>query len=193
MSDPTVPQATGAGPAAGRAMPSQAQLAAIQLVLFDVDGVLTDGRIWFDADGHEYKSFHVQDAAGIVYWHRSGGLSGFLSGRGGTSVEKRAHDLGIHEVLLKRLDKATALAELLQRRALPASAVAYVGDDLLDLPVLERVGFAVTVPEGRDEVKARVHYVTRRAAGFGAAREVIELLLRARGVFDAIVSREGRA
>lgn len=174
-------------------MPSRSELAAIRLVLFDVDGVLTDGRIWFDRDGHEYKSFHVQDAAGIVYWHRSGGLSGFLSGRGGATVEQRARDLGIHEVLLKRLDKQEAFAELLQRRSLPASAVAYVGDDLLDLPVLDQVGFAATVPEGRDEVKARVHYVTRRPAGFGAAREVVEVLLRARGAFDAIVARGGRA
>ena len=111
-------------------MPNQAVLAGIRMLLLDVDGVLTDGRIHFDVEGREYKSFHVHDAAGIIYWHRAGGLSGFLSGRGGHVVERRAKELGVHEVILGRIDKADAFADLLQRHELRAEQVAYVGDDL---------------------------------------------------------------
>ncbi len=176
----------------GRPRPDDRTLAAIRLLLLDVDGVLTDGRIHFDRDGKEYKSFHVHDAAGLVYWHRSGGQSGFLSGRGGEVVERRARELGVHEVVLSRVDKAVAFQEILQRRGLEPVQVAYVGDDLLDLPVLRQVGFAATVPEARPELAPAVHYVSHRAAGFGAARDVVEELLRARGAWDAVVRGEGR-
>jgi 3-deoxy-D-manno-octulosonate 8-phosphate phosphatase (KDO 8-P phosphatase) len=177
---------------AGRALPPESALAAVRLLLLDVDGVLTDGRIWFDHEGREYKSFHVHDAAGIVYWHRSGGRSGFLSGRGADVVRRRAQELGVHEVVLGCTDKGAALADVLARQGLSAAEVAYVGDDLLDLPVLRAVGFAATVPEGRPEVRAAAHYVTAARAGIGAVREVVELLLRARGAFDAIVQKGGR-
>ena len=183
---------TRSNPVPGRSRPDRALLAAIELLLVDVDGVLTDGRIWFDPDGREYKTFHVHDAAGLVYWHRSGGRSGFLSGRGGHVVEARAKELGVHEVILRRTDKATAFAEVLARQQLDASRVAYVGDDLLDLPVLRACGFAATVPQARPEVFAAVHFVTERAAGFGAVRDVVDELLRARGVFDRIVDKDGR-
>jgi 3-deoxy-D-manno-octulosonate 8-phosphate phosphatase (KDO 8-P phosphatase) len=176
---------------AGLPLPPRAALAAIELLLLDVDGVLTDGRIHFDHDGREYKSFHVQDAAGIVYWHRSGGLSGFVSGRGGEDVERRARELGVHEVHLKTLAKGAILRDILQRRGLQPAQVGCVGDDLLDLQILRHVGFAATVPEGRDEVKQCCHYVAARPAGFGAVRDVIELLLRARGAWAGIVAREG--
>jgi 3-deoxy-D-manno-octulosonate 8-phosphate phosphatase (KDO 8-P phosphatase) len=178
---------------AGRAMPSAESLQRVKLLLLDVDGVLTDGRIHFDAEGREYKSFHVHDAAGIVYWHRSGGHSGFLSGRGGHVVERRAQELGVHEVVLGRVDKLDAFEEILSRQGLRAEEVAYVGDDLLDLPVMQRVAFAATVPQGRAEVRQAAHYVTPSAAGFGAARDVIEVLMRAQGHWEAIVARGGRA
>jgi 3-deoxy-D-manno-octulosonate 8-phosphate phosphatase (KDO 8-P phosphatase) len=179
-------------PTPGRACPDRKVLAAIEFLLFDVDGVLTDGRVHFHADGSEYKSFHVHDAAGIVYWHRRGGRSGFLSGRGGEVVERRARELGVHEVVLRRVDKWQAFQELLQRQQLDPSRVAYVGDDLLDLPVLRAVALAATVPEARPEVLAVAHFVASRPAGFGAARDVIEALLRARGCWDEIVRAEGR-
>ena len=179
-------------PVPGRPRPDRALLAAIEFLLLDVDGVLTDGRIWFDADGREYKQFHVQDAAGLVYWHRSGGRSGFLSGRGGHVVEARAKELGVHEVVLKRTDKRAAFHEILARQQLEPARVAYVGDDLLDLPVLRECGFAATVPQARREVIAECHFVSERDAGFGAVRDVIEELLRARGVFDDIVRKGGR-
>jgi 3-deoxy-D-manno-octulosonate 8-phosphate phosphatase (KDO 8-P phosphatase) len=173
-------------------MPDRAVLAGIRMLLLDVDGVLTDGRIHFDHDGREYKSFHVHDAAGLVYWHRSGGLSGFLSGRGGDVVERRARELEVTEVILHRTDKLAAFRELLERQRLTAAEVAYVGDDLLDLPVLRAAGFAATVPEARPEVLATAQFVTRRAAGFGAARDVIEELLRARGKWQDVVGKEGQ-
>jgi 3-deoxy-D-manno-octulosonate 8-phosphate phosphatase (KDO 8-P phosphatase) len=184
---------TGSPEAPGRARPDDRALAAIDFLLLDVDGVLTDGRVHFHRDGTEYKAFHVHDASGLVYWHRSGGHSGFLSGRGGEVVERRARELGVHEVILRRVDKLAAFRELLQRRGLDAKRVAYVGDDLLDLPVLREVGFAATVPEARAEVFANVHFVARRPAGFGAARDVIEELLRAKGAWDTIVRGEGRS
>lgn len=184
---------TSKTPAPGRPMPDGVALADVRMLLMDVDGVLTDGRIWTDAEGHEYKSFHVHDAAGLHYWHRSGGLSGLLSGRGGRAVEQRARQLHIHEVVLDRVDKAAAFAELLERQKLEPHQVAYVGDDLLDVPVLLAAGFAATVPEARAEVAAAAHFVTTRSAGFGAARDVIEQLLRARGDWDAIVNGEAPA
>ena len=125
----------------GRQRPDDEALRQIEFLLLDVDGVLTDGRVHFDFEGREYKSFHVHDAAGIVYWHRAGGRSGFLSGRGGEIVARRAEELGVHEVVLGRIDKAAAFDELLARQQITPERVAYVGDDLLDLPVLRRVGF----------------------------------------------------
>ena len=183
---------TSVSPQPGRPRPDDRVLAAIDFLLLDVDGVLTDGRIHFDRDGKEYKSFHVHDASGLVYWHRSGGLSGLLSGRGGDVVEMRARELGIHEVILKRVDKKAAFHELLQRRALVPQRIAYVGDDLLDLPILREVAFAATVPEARPEVLAISQFVARRPAGFGAVRDVVEELLRAKGAWDAVVRNEGR-
>lgn len=187
MTRPTDKQATDA-PATGRTRPDDGVLRQIRMLLLDVDGVLTDGRIWIDAEHREYKSFHVHDAAGLYYWRRSGGLSGFLSGRGGHAVEWRARELHVDEVILNRVDKDAAFDELLARRELDPAQVAYVGDDVLDLPVLQRVGFAATVPEARDEVLAAAHFVTARSAGCGAVRDVIEELLKARGEWAAIAT-----
>jgi 3-deoxy-D-manno-octulosonate 8-phosphate phosphatase (KDO 8-P phosphatase) len=179
------------GTEGGRRLPPRALLHDIELLLLDVDGVLTDGRIHFDRDGQEYKSFHVHDSAGIVYWHRCGRKSGFLSGRGGDVVMRRAQELAVQEIHLGKIDKARVLDEILQRCNLRQEQVAYVGDDLLDLPVLMRVGFAATVPECRAEVREHVHFVTRRSAGFGAVRDVIEFLLQAQDAWAGIVARRG--
>ena len=175
----------------GRELPDQTSLARIVLLLTDVDGVLTDGRIHFDASGQEFKSFHVLDAAGLVFWHRAGGLSGFVSGRGGKVVEDRARELGVHEVHLSSLHKADVFADILARRKLAADQVAFVGDDLLDLPVMQEVGLAVSVPAGRPEVQAVAHCVTTLAGGNGAVREVVEMLLRAKGAWDEVVAKGG--
>jgi 3-deoxy-D-manno-octulosonate 8-phosphate phosphatase (KDO 8-P phosphatase) len=178
-------------PSPGRPRPDDKALQAIEFLLLDVDGVLTDGRVHFDFEGREYKSFHVHDAAGLIYWHRSGLKSGFLSGRGGDIVERRARELGVHDVILGRVDKKAAFAELLERQNLTPERVAYVGDDLLDLPVLKQVGFAATVPQARREVIEVAQFVTERSGGFGAARDVIEELLRARGSWQTVIDKEG--
>lgn len=179
------------GEFSGRAFPARDVLRRIEWLVLDVDGVLTDGRVHYDAEGRESKAFHVHDDAGVVYWNRTGGKSAFLSGRAGRAVEKKAEELGVHEPILGRIDKATAFAELLRRRGVAADRVAYMGDDLLDLPVLKQVAFAATVPEAAAEVRAVVHHVTRARAGFGAVREVVEILLRARDAWQPIVDRGG--
>ena len=185
----TVPRANV--PTGARPLPDASVLRGIRMLLMDVDGVLTDGRIVFDHDGNESKSFHVHDGAGIVYWHRAGLLSGFLSGRGGRVVEDRARELGVHEIHLCRLDKERAFDELLERRRLAPSEIAYIGDDLLDVPVLRRVGFAASVCNGRSEVFRHVHYVTRTRGGDGAVREVVELLLQSQDRWDDVVAKCG--
>lgn len=174
-----------------RGLPSESLLREITLLLTDVDGILTDGRIHFDADGREVKSFHVHDGAGIVYWHRAGGKSGFISGRGTEVVEARGRELGVHELHLGRLDKGPVLDGILERHALEPEQVAYLGDDLADLPVLRRVGFAVTVPQARPEVREVAHHVTDADAGTGVVREVVEILLKARGQWDDVVRKGG--
>ncbi len=173
-------------------LPGGQDLTRIRLLLTDVDGVLTDGRIHFDAAGNEVKSFHVHDAAGVFYWQRAGGLTGFVSGRRGRIVEQRAEELGIAELHLGRLDKLPVFEEILARRDLRPEEVAYVGDDLLDLPVLLRAGFAVAPADARPEVRERVHHVAEARGGFGVLREVIEILLRARGAWQQVVDKGGR-
>ena len=174
-----------------RAIPDAAALARIDVLLTDVDGVLTDGKLHFDANGQEFKTFHVHDGAGLIYWNRSGGISGFLSGRGGKVVEDRGKQLGVHELHLNKLEKHAVFEDILERRNVEPAQVAYIGDDLLDLPVLDRVGFAVTVPNARPELSERVHYVTKVPGGQGAVREVVEILLKAKGLWDDLVRRGG--
>jgi len=167
-------------------------LTRIRFLLTDVDGVLTDGRIWFDPATHaETKGFHVHDAAGIVYWHRDGGLTGFLSGRQSVVVERRAAELGVHEVHLGHLQKLPVFEGILERHGLLPDEVAYVGDDVLDLPVMRRAGFAVAPCDARPDVREIAHHVTEARGGFGVVRETIEMLMRARGSWARIVSGEG--
>lgn len=167
-------------------------LTRIRFLLTDVDGVLTDGRIHFDPNTlRETKSFHVHDAAGLVYWHRSGGLSGFLSGRKSEVVASRAEELGVHEVHLGHLRKLPVFEGILERHGLGLDEIAYVGDDMLDLPLLRRVGFAVAPADGRAEVRAEVHHVTSANGGFGVLRETIELLMKAQQTWEKVVSGEG--
>ncbi len=163
------------------------------MLLTDVDGVLTDGKLHFDPSGNELKVFHVHDGAGLAYWHRAGHMSGFISGRSSKVVEVRAQELRVHEVHLGHTDKAKVLQDILQRLGLLAEEVAYIGDDLLDLPVMTQVGVAISVPNGRVEVQQQAHFVTKTAGGHGALREVVELLLQAQDKWEAVVQRGGRA
>ncbi len=166
-------------------------LRGIRMLITDVDGVLTDGRLLIDSDGRETRSFHVHDIAGLYYWHRSGGLSGFLSGRATNVVEEHARTYGVTEIHLGHLDKSGAFAEILTNQSLTADQVAYIGDDLLDLVALDQAGFAIAPSNARDEVKERVHYVTEATGGFGVLREAIEYILKAQGKWDIVVEKGG--
>jgi 3-deoxy-D-manno-octulosonate 8-phosphate phosphatase (KDO 8-P phosphatase) len=161
--------------------------AAIRLLLFDVDGVLTDGRILLHADGSESKHFSIRDGTGIVWAERAGIATGLLSARHSPATTARAAQLGIRIVRQQTGDKLQMYRELLEQEHLPDEAVAFMGDDLLDLPVLTRVGFSAAPSDAAADVLARVDWVSRRAGGDGAARELIELLLRAQGKWDALL------
>jgi len=163
-----------------------------RMLLLDVDGILTDGRLFFDAEGRESKVFHVQDGAGIVYWRRCGFVAGFLSGRDAPCIRVRAEELAIDEVELGKGQKLPVFEEILKRQGLSADEVVYMGDDLLDLDVLREVGLPVSVPQGRPEVKALCRYVTATPGGHGAVRELVDLLLEAKGLLADIVKGGGR-
>jgi len=160
----------------------------IKLVLFDVDGVLTDGKILLHADGTESKVFDIKDGTAIVWAKRLGLTIGFLSARVSAATTQRAAQLGItllHQGVPSKLDTYDEIADGL---LLDDEQVAYMGDDILDLPVLSRVGLAAAPADAADDVRARVHWVSRARGGDGAARELIELILRAQDRWDSIVA-----
>jgi 3-deoxy-D-manno-octulosonate 8-phosphate phosphatase (KDO 8-P phosphatase) len=161
----------------------------IRLLLLDVDGVMTDGRLGFDGAGREFKFFYARDGIGIRLLQRAGLKVGILSGRRAKVVELRARELGIDLLLQKIQDKARALEEILKKEKLHRKQICYVGDDLVDLPVLTRVGLAVAVRDAAPEVKAAAHIITRKPGGMGAVREVCEILLRAQGKWKARVQK----
>jgi 3-deoxy-D-manno-octulosonate 8-phosphate phosphatase (KDO 8-P phosphatase) len=166
-----------------------ARAAAIELLLLDVDGVLTDGGIVYADDGTELKRFHVRDGSGLKLWHAAGKRSAIVSGRKSVAVERRASELGIGPVLQGRDDKLAALAEVLAATGLRAEQVCAVGDDLPDLPVLRRCGLAAAVADACPEVRAAVHIVTSEPGGGGAVRAVVEVLLKAQGRWDELTAR----
>jgi len=163
--------------------------ARIQLVIFDVDGVLTDGRLYLGNDGNEYKAFHIRDGHGIKMLLEAGVEVAIISGRRAASVERRMADLGIRHAYLGIQDKRAAFDNLLVRLGLTADQVAFVGDDLIDLPAMSRVGLAIAVRDADPFVKQHAHWQTPSRGGRGAAREVCELLLEARGQLAALRDR----
>ena len=154
--------------------------AHIKLLLMDCDGVLTDGRIWL-LENDEQKGFHVHDGLGLDLWHRAGLRSGIISGRRSGVVERRARDLGIEFVRQGAENKLESFEEVLKEAAVDDSEVAYIGDDLNDIPALLRAELAVAVGNASEETRAVAHLVTRAAGGFGAVREVIEIILKSQG------------
>ena len=157
-------------------------------MLFDVDGVLTDGTIVLHADGSESKTFHIRDGAAIVWAQRAGMLVGLLSARTSDATARRAQQLGVTLVLQGRADKLAGYEDVLRQTGLTDDAVAYMGDDLQDLPVLQRVGFSAAPADAPADVRARVAWVSTRAGGHGAARELIEYVLQAQGTWAAAVA-----
>jgi 3-deoxy-D-manno-octulosonate 8-phosphate phosphatase (KDO 8-P phosphatase) len=153
----------------------------VRLVIFDVDGVLTDGRLWYGPGGEELKAFHAFDGHGMHLLRKARLDTAILSGRESRAVEERAQQLGIKHVLQGADDKLKVFEQMLRRLKVARSAVAYMGDDLVDLPVLTRCGFACVPHEAPEDVRRRAHYIASAPAGQGAAREVCEFILEAQG------------
>ncbi len=149
----------------------------IKLLLMDCDGVLTDGRLYFDENGECMKVFHVRDGQGIVDWHKAGFISGIISGRSSKIVERRANELGIKFIKQGSRDKLADFLEILEETGLSAIEVAYIGDDTPDIPLLKAVGLSATVSDAVEEVSNHVHFTTKKVGGSGAIREFASKLL----------------
>lgn len=165
-------------------MRSLAKAARVKLMGFDVDGVMTDGSLHFSSQGDEIKVFDSLDGHGLKMLAAAGVTLAIISGRRSKALELRAANLGIVHLMMGIEDKRGVMAELLARQGLDFSQAGYMGDDVVDLPVLRACGFSATVPGGHAQVKQRVDYVSRAEAGAGAVREVCELILRAQGRLD---------
>ena len=161
----------------------------VQLLLLDVDGVLTDGTITYGPDGVETKSFNIKDGLGIRLLKKAGVETGLITARTSAAVTRRAQDLALVHVYQGVKNKVAVFAQLSNELKLPPEAVAYMGDDWLDLPLLTKVGFAATVADAAYEVRQLVHYVTGRPGGKGAVREVCDLILEAKGLQQALLAR----
>jgi 3-deoxy-D-manno-octulosonate 8-phosphate phosphatase (KDO 8-P phosphatase) len=168
----------------------------IRVLLMDVDGVLTDGRVWLlshrDGTASELKGFSAYDGAGLKVARAAGLRTGLITGRESAAVAQRARECEIEFVFQGRAAKLAAYEEILRATGASDKEVAYVGDDLPDIPILQRVGFAVAVANAVPEVKRMAHYVTARFGGQGAVREVIELIVKAQGMWIE-ASRDAKA
>lgn len=158
----------------------------IKLLILDVDGVLTDGRIILDNEGNEFKSFHVRDGHGIKMIVKAGIPVAIITGRYSKVVERRARELGITDVYQRCRVKTAALDRVIRKYGLTEREVAYVGDDIVDIPVFRRVGMPVAVSDATEEAKDSAALVTRNGGGRGAVREICDFLLMAKGLWDAV-------
>jgi 3-deoxy-D-manno-octulosonate 8-phosphate phosphatase (KDO 8-P phosphatase) len=160
----------------------------IKLLLLDVDGVLTDGHLYYGNNGEELKAFDIQDGLGIKLLQRAGVQVGIITGRVSKLLQRRADELGISPVVQGREDKLTALGELLETMDIKMDEIAFMGDDLPDLAVINRVGLGMTVANGSATVAASAIWQTSRCGGSGAVREAAEMILAAQGKLDAILA-----
>ena len=158
--------------------------AQVQLMIFDVDGILTEGCMHFGPEGEVMKTFNVLDGQGIKLLQEVGVITAIISARQSPIVAKRAADLGITHLMQGIHDKKAAFLELIAVLAVEPAHCGFAGDDVIDLPVLSRVGFSASVPNGHAEVKSRVDYVTVATGGNGAAREICDFILQAQGKYD---------
>ncbi len=166
----------------------KAKIQKIKVLALDVDGVLTDGRIIIDNTGGEIKNFDVQDGFGLVLFQRSGFKTAIISARSAIPTTARAKDLKINKVYQDAYPKIKAYEKMLKEFKVKDEEVCYVGDDLPDLPVLRRVGFAVSVPNGVTEVQQAADYITKKCGGHGAVREVVELILKIQGKWNKVLA-----
>ncbi len=170
----------------------QHRASGIRLVIFDVDGVLTDGRLYFGDDGQEYKAFYSKDGLGMKMLMKSGVEIGIITARNAPLVAHRMENLGITHFYQGQSDKVPAFKEMVERLGISAEEVAYVGDDLIDLPVMNRVGLAIAVADAHQEVIARADWVTPKAGGLGGARDVCDLIMQAQGTLQAMIDGQVR-
>jgi len=168
---------------------NEEKLRKIKLLLLDVDGVLTDGKIVYTDQGEEIKSFDVKDGHGLKLLMRAGIDVALVTGRKSKVVKHRAKDLGITLVYQQVWDKREVLNKILQEKGISEDAIAFVGDDLVDLPIIERVGFSATVADGIEEVKQRVDYISPQKGGERAVRGICELILKAQGRWDEVTKQ----
>ncbi len=161
----------------------------IKLAIFDVDGVLTDGSLFIGDDGQEYKAFNSRDGHGMVMLRQTGVTLAIITGRSSEVVRIRMASLGINHLYQGILDKLAAYEELKLSLGLTDEAIAYVGDDVVDLPVLRRAGLAVTVADAHPLVQRHAHWQTRSPGGRGAARDLCELIMEAQGTLEAMMAR----
>jgi len=161
----------------------------IKLIVFDVDGVMTDGSLYLCDDGQEYKAFNSHDGLGMKMLKASGVEMAIITGRTSNVVVKRAENTGVAHFYQGVEDKLEALEHLAQKLGLELSQCAFMGDDVLDLPPMRRSGLSLTVPAAPPLVKQHAHYVTTREGGRGAIREVVELIMQAQGTYDAQMAR----
>jgi 3-deoxy-D-manno-octulosonate 8-phosphate phosphatase (KDO 8-P phosphatase) len=159
--------------------------AKIKLVLFDVDGVLTDGGLFFGDDGQEYKAFYSRDGLGMKLLQRTGVEIGVITARDSKVVEHRMRNLGIEHVYQGKLNKLEAFRHILTKLDVTAEQTAYAGDDVVDLPVMQQVGLAIAVQDAHPFVKQHAHWITQHSGGRGAARDVCELIMQAQGTLEA--------
>jgi 3-deoxy-D-manno-octulosonate 8-phosphate phosphatase (KDO 8-P phosphatase) len=152
----------------------------IKLLLMDCDGVLTDGKLYYSASGEELKVFHVRDGQGLVFWHQGGFRSGIITGRKSKILETRATELGIHFIKQASKDKAKDFETILNEAEVSAYEVAFIGDDLVDLVLFEKVGLSVAVADAAQPLFEKANYITKLNGGLGAVREVIDLLIESK-------------
>jgi 3-deoxy-D-manno-octulosonate 8-phosphate phosphatase (KDO 8-P phosphatase) len=165
----------------------------IKFLILDVDGVLTDGGIILDNEGNEFKTFHVRDGHGIKMLIRAGIHVAIITGRHSRVVERRAHELGVTELFQKCYDKIAAYKQIAEKYSLSDNEIAYVGDDIVDIPILKKAGFSVVVADADDEVKDVAVMVTKMRGGRGAVREVCDFLLKAKGLWKDIIDGYSKA
>ncbi len=170
-------------------MKVEARAERIELILSDIDGVLTDGSVVFDNQGIESKNFHIRDGLGIKLWNRAGYRFGMITGRSSHIVRIRAAELGVEMVRQGVDDKLTVTEQIIAELGLQPQQACYIGDDLPDLPPMRLVGLAVAVADGSDDVRRAAHYVTKAPGGRGAVRETIELILKAQGRWDDLIQK----
>jgi 3-deoxy-D-manno-octulosonate 8-phosphate phosphatase (KDO 8-P phosphatase) len=159
----------------------------LKLLILDVDGVLTDGRLFFDDQGKEYKCFHARDGHGIKLLRQTGVEVAVISGRQSNSVALRMKNLGVETVYQGHENKIAAFNEIVQKMSIEPEHIAHVGDDLLDLPIMMRVGLSIAVNDANNSVKKYANWCTETPGGLGAVREVCDFIMQAQGTFDSIL------